>query len=379
MPIQFRWLSDEKVISTTSPTPIELLNTQSPLGPNGGRMVIDKVFLRIRGSLTVATAAWDGRDVPRLVSSVFIEHQDGTMRVSPISGAAHRLVQHRILGSRSYIEHANVAIGAAQAINLFLPFTFERPLQRRPWDYSMGCEQFKRLLFTPATLAQAQTGTTVLSAATLSAQLEFWGHEQGEVQHESKDLWTLIDFTSQNQVALQLTGPLQELYIVSTSGSTAGGGGLISGVSTVRIDALGLPPIEFSSVLAQYRTAQQRGNTSVVAVGADYIGDPITELRMFPCLPSNPEIMRPWDGLLAKTPVPVRVDITPAVAGMQVLVRCAQNRTRAQWDLANATFNVGTAASAKVKTMNGSPFDVSKGEVAFAPISVPLPEPIRTI
>lgn len=372
------WRSETKVMNVTNPQPIELTSPMSYIGPNGGRLVCDYLYLVINGTVTVATAPWDGRDVPRLVSSVSIEQNDNTVRVAPIGGGGHRLATIAQVDITRYNEHPSVAVGAAQAIDLRLPIALWRPRQRRPHDYSLGMELFKRLLFTPSQLATAATGTAVLSAGSFTCSLECWGHEESTVEHKALDMWSILDFTSTLQLTAQMTGPIQEAYLVSTAvaaAAVAGGGGLITGVNQVRIDQLGISPLLRATALAQYRMANRRGNTSSAAVAGEVYGDPVTEGRVFPVLPIADELMPPWSGLTSKGG-PLKIDIDPATAGIQLLYRCAVPRSTTSWRLTNDAFKV-RGDMAKVATSNGNSWGASPAEMAYAPLSIPLASPMR--
>lgn len=375
------WRSETKAVNVTNPQPIELTSPLSPVGPNGGRMVIDVIVLVVQGTITVATANWDGRDVPGLVSTMTVEQQDGTPRVQPISGRAHRLATFAQVGPERYNEHPTVAIGAAQAVDLRLPIHFWRPKQRRPHDYSLGVEMFRRLLWTPNSLAAAATSTTVLSAATLNCSLEIWGHEESDCEHKALDAWQVLDFTSGLQVTAQLVGPLQELFLVSTAASAAasvGGGALITAVTDVRVDQLGIPPLLRATALAQYRWSNRRGNTSSAAVAGEVYGDPITEGRVWPILPLGDELMPPWQGWTGRGQ-PLKVDINPSTASIQLLARCAVPKSANSWNLTNKTFRIVDTGRAKVKTSNGNAFAATRGEMAYAVMSVPLPSPMKRL
>lgn len=374
-PNQYRWSSEQRTFPlTTVSSLLEFTSPQNAIGPNGGRMVIDFALLAIEGTITVATAALDGKDVPNIVSSLSVEQKDGVMRTAPITGRGHRVVSHLYGDTSRYPEHANLAVGAAQAVALRLPIYFAQPGAARPFDYSLGCEVIKRIQVTTSTLAGAVPagGTSVLSAASLTAQIEFFGHEEKFLEHKAIRNYYLLDFTSTTQVQATLPGLLQELYLVSQGSPATGGGGLITGLQSVRIDSIqSLYPYTLASALARYRIERNRGNTGPTAVGSEWLADPVTEGRVFPVLTGA---LRPWDSYAPAGAL--KVDILPATASIQLLVGCAIPRSQQLWAMSNAAFGVD-GRSSKVGTVDGNPVGLPDALLPYSPIRVPLRSPMR--
>lgn len=343
MAIRLEWVSEQKAFSMTAPTNIDFVSTRDIVGPNGGRVVIDSMNLVIEGVITVATQAVDGRDVHAIVSQISVEQSDGEQRNAPLTGPQHRLVTSLQVGPQSYPENSGIAIGAAQAVSVRVPIVYEQSgFQRRGADWCLGLEMLRKITVRPATLAEAARGTAVLSAPTLNAYVEFFGHEELFLEAKCLDEYSIVAFTSATQVTASLSGPLLGAWLVSTSGtaaSTVGGGGSITAITDYRIDGLSIPTTPRARRLAQYRLLRQRGNTSASAVAGEVYADPITEGKVFPLLPPQVNTQAPWEAY-TRGPLNLRVDVVPGGSNLELLVRTAKRRSPKSWELSLSLIHI---------------------------------------
>lgn len=376
MSIRLEWISEQKSFSMSAPTNIDFVSTRDVVGPNGGRMVIDSMNLVIEGVITVATQAVDGRDVHAWVSQISVEQNDGEQRNAPLTGPQHRLVTISQVGPESYAENLGVSIGAAQAVSVRIPIVYEQPqFAARGADWCLGLEMLRKITVRPATLAEASRGTAALSAATLNAYVEFFGHEEMFLEAKCMDEYSLVAFTSLTQVTASLSGPLLGAWLVSTSGlasATVGGGGSVSTITDYRIDGLSIPTTPRARRLSQYRLLRHRGNTSASAVAGEVYADPIQEGKMLPLLPPQVPTQAPWDAF-TRGPLNLRFDVVPGQANLELLVRTAKKRSPKSWELSCRAFGIDpSGGGAKIKTADGRPMAID-GRGMYAPFRVDIP------
>lgn len=340
-------------------------------GPNGGRVVIDDLIVRITGVITVATAAWNGYDVPRLIQTVTVEESGSLLRWST-SGLFARYAAEQFCGEDYVIDHANVAVGAAQAIDVSLMIPFEKPNQVRPKDTSMASDMFRKITINPASLAQAQTGTTVLSAPALKVYvLATWHEEESALELKVVDQVTAGLFSSTEEARVMCQGPIHDLFLARQA-STAGGD-VVSAITDVRVDELNIPLMTRTDLIAYHTYKRRLGNTGIAGAGAEYRRSLVRSGFVLPIIASNKETST-WDGRVVKS---IKLNATSAPAGCSYVMRQIlprdQNSTNMQFTQFGSTDE--QIDSTRVKTEGKSKRDLknwSMEKLKFATLSLPL-------
>lgn len=320
------------------------------MGPAGGRVVVDEFILRIVGTVTVGTAAWDGRDVPRLVQFLSVDKRDNRSRWQ-LSGAKSRFASILLNGIRRHLEHGNVAVASNQTVDLSLIIPMAKRFVVRPKDFSLPADLFRKISVTWASLAQAQTGTTVLTAPTLNAYILANWHEENNVEFKAEDMVRSVDFASNTQGRLTPGGAIHDLFLMreTAGGGVAGGGDVITALTDVRIEDLQTPTLTRQDLLAAYTTKRNLGNTLSTAVGAEVYGEPAREGRMLPIVVADDETSL-WDARVVEN---CKIDVGTGVAGLAAVWREVVPKSEADYRTTLANFGL-TADDLRMKTAGKS-------------------------
>jgi hypothetical protein len=332
--------SETKQIALGAPQ--EFFDFVQPIGPKGGRVVVDAFIICVQAVVTVATAVWNGKDVPRLFSLLDVQQMDSRSRWL-LSGYKSRLASIRYNGIEQHQEHANVAIGAAQVVDLRLVIPMTKRFMRRPKDFALPADVFRKVVVNWAALASAQTGTTVLSAFAGSAYILAEWHEEESIEFKSEDQVKTQDFTTQTQAKLALSGPVLDLDIVN-EGTTAGGN-VITAITDVRIDELGMQPLTRGDLAHSYRCKRGIGASGPTTPGTERYLEPVQEGTMLPVIVSVPETSC-WDGKMVGS---MKIDVGVGVANSSVITREILDKSQALYNRVIAEFNIDPK-SLKAKT-----------------------------
>jgi hypothetical protein len=326
------WKSETKAIVLNSP--MEFYDFVPPTGPKGGRVVVDAFILCIQGTVTVATAAWDGRDVPRLANLIDVLQIDNRSRWQ-LSGLKSRLASIWLNGIEQHQEHGNVAIGAAQAIDLRLIIPMAKRYTRRPKDFSLPADVFRKFVVNWATLAAAQTGTTVLSAFAANAYILAEWHEEDSVEFKSEDTVKTTDFTTQTQAKLALMGPVLDLFACK-EGTSAGGGEAMTAITDVRIDEIGMPPLTRGDLAHSYRTKRGTTASGPTTPATERFLEPVQQGTVVPIIVACPETSV-WDGKMVSS---MKIDVGVGVASSSLVTREILDKSQAVYNKVTAEFHV---------------------------------------
>lgn len=340
-------------------------------GPRGGRNVIDRFIINVTGTLTVAGALLDGRDVPRLFNLMGVETRSNRSRWS-LSGYKSALAAKHLMGVKRWVEHANVAVGASQAVDAQIVLPMYRPFTKRPKDFSLPSDVFKRVSLVCHNLGALTSGVT-LSAPALSVYVTAICHEEFSVEFKIEDSVTSVDFTNNTEAKFNLNGPVHDLLVVRelSSGGTAGGD-VITAVTDARIDELGLPVTRRQDFAADYTVRREVGNTAFSATpGAEQWNDPVREGKVLPVIMSDEETSFA-DGRIVEN---MKLNVSGGVANCSVVIRQLLARDPQTFDATVARFGL-SATALRIKTAAKSkqaPRDWDADELAYAPLSAPLP------
>jgi hypothetical protein len=289
-------------------------------GPNGGRVVVDAAILVAQFSITVATLLWDGRDVPRFVANLLIKQRSGGINRWNTQGDEARICAIKYGGIRRYIEHANVAVGAGQAVALRLAIPFRKPFTKRGNDYSIGADELELIAVNWNTLGGMQTSTTVLSAFTgASAYWLLEWHEELDAEIKCVDIVRSTPFTSNTQAQLSLEGAVHDLDLFVSQSTNAGGGTTLAAITTVQVPELGIGDnLAPADLLAWYRRKRDVGNTGFAATPSnEQVLDPFTEGKAIPVITAD-ESTSASDGVVTKF---ARVNLGVGIASCRALTR----------------------------------------------------------
>lgn len=329
--------SDAKPVNPGSFT--EFFDFVPLVAPDGGRVVIDKLILCVQGTITVATALWDGRDVARLFGLCTVEKRDGRLRWS-MSGYKSRLASIKYNGIDEHQEHGNVAIGAAQAVSLRLIIPMRKNFTRRPNDFALPADAFKKVTCTWNALANAQTGTTVLSAATLTAYILVEWHSESKVEFKCDDLVKSVDFTSPTQVRTSLSGVLHDFDVCKED--TTAGGALVTAITDARIEDLGTPILTFGDLQHSYTAKRKIAPSGAVTPATERFLDPVREGKLLPVMTAD-SATSPWDGRIVDS---LKADFGTGLAGASIITREVVDKSQADYQATVQRYNIDPASIA---------------------------------
>jgi hypothetical protein len=352
------WKSETKTINPGSP--IDFYDFVQLTGPKGGRVVIDQFILVVTGTITVATALWNGADVPRLFALINVEQRDGRLRWS-LSGYKSRIMSIHLNGIEAHQEHGNVAVGAGQAIDLRLVIPMAKPFTRRAKDWSLPADALKKINVVMAPLGSAQTGTTVLSAASLSCYVLAEWHEEDNVEFKSEDLIKSVDFNSNTQAKIALTGVVHDLLVVK-EGTTAGGD-VITAITDARIEDLGTPVLTRQDLAHSYRRKRNYGASGPTTPATERFLEPNQSGMMLPVIAADPETSA-FDGKLVES---MKLDVGTGTTGLAAITREIVEKSQALTHNTAGRFGVNLG---NVRTKTAGKTKRSRGEWAKRPLLV---------
>ena len=349
---------------------LEFFDFISPIGPTGGRVVVDKYIIRLVGTITVAGALLDGRDVPRLLQNIQVESKSGRIRQG-LSGVKTRAASFYFGGPQRHLESVSVPVGAAQAVDLSLVVHMTKPHTRRPKDFSQPADQLKKILISCNSLAGAAPAGVTLSAPVLSVYVMAVWHEEHGVEFKTEDQVLSVDFTSNTQGRVSTAGPVHDLFVMR-EGTTAGGGELITAITDARIEDIGTPLLLRSDLLADYTTKRLLGNTQGgVAAGGEAFLDPVREGKVLPVISSDSETSVS-DGKIVES---MKIDVGGGVAGCAIVLRQILPRDQNAYTATISKWGVNVS-EIRVKTdkkTRRNPNDWADDELPFMPLSASLP------
>lgn len=342
--------SEAKVV--TPGTTTEFFDFAQLTAPDGGRVVIDKFTIVIQGTITAATALWDGRDVWRLMQLVTVEKRDGRQRWN-LSGCKSRFASIKYNGIDEHQEHGNVSIGASQPVELRAIIPMRKPFLRRPNDYALPADAFKKLSINWAALANAQTGACVLTAQAMTAYVEVEWHSESKVEFKVDDIVKSVDFTSATQVRTALSGVVHDLDIVKEGVSA--GGDSVAAITDARIDDLGMAPLTFNDLKHSYTMKRRLAPSGPTTPATERFLDPVRESKMLPVITAD-NATSPWDGKVIDS---LKLDVGTGAAGLAIITREVYDKSEADYratvsrfkiDESSIQFASGDAASNGVDT-----------------------------
>lgn len=364
----FEYKSEQKVFNPGSP--LEFFDFLSPEGPTGGRNVIDKLIIRLTGTITVAGALFNGRDVPRLISQIQLESRTNRVRWS-LSGLKSRMASIMLNGPEQYIEHTNIAVGAAQAVDLSLviPLTKSKSLHRGK-DFSMPADLFKKLVINCATLGSAAPAGVTLSANVLNVSILAQYHEEHNAEFKVEDSVIATDFNSATECKLSLGGPVHDLFIMKEG--TTSGGDVVTSLTDARIEDLGTPTLTFGDLKAGYTTKRGYGNTQAGATpGGERFSEPVRDGFAMPLMVSDFETSN-FDGRIVDT---MKINLgSPGLAGCSAIYRQVLPRDESAYKYMMSKFKI-KPDQMSVKTRGKTRKDIAgwpDDEVVFMPLTAPI-------
>lgn len=327
------WKSDTKAIVHGATMDLFDFVPVGLVGPNKGRIVVDRFVVCVQGTITVATATWDGRDVPRLASLITVEQRDGIQRWN-LSGYKSRIKSIELNGIEQHQEHGTVAIGAAQTVDLRLIIPMTKPYIVRGKDFSLPADMFKKITFSWAPLASAATGTTVLSASSLNCYVLAEWHEETNLEFKCCDVVKSVDFTNATQAKLSLSGAVHDLLLVKED--TTAGGASITTVTDIRCEDLGTPLLTRGDYVHSYSTKRGIAPSGPTTPATERFLDPIREGKALPFLVADYDTSA-WDGKVIDA---MKLDLTTGLAGLSVITREIVAKTQTAYAMQVARFNV---------------------------------------
>jgi len=329
------WKSETKAVNPGSP--IDFYDFVPLTGPKGGRVVVDAFILVVTGTITVGTALWNGADVCRLFGLINVEQRDGRLRWS-VSGYKSRIFGIHLNGIERHQEHGNVAVGAGQAIDLRLIIPMAKPFTRRPKDWSLPADALKKITVNMNPLGSAQTGTTVLSVAALNCYVLAEWHEEDSVEFKSEDLVKSVDFNSNTQAKLALSGVVHDLFVVK-EGTTAGGDA-ITAITDARIEDLGTPTLTRQDLVHVYRAKRMLGASGPTTPATERFLEPVIGGFALPVIASDPETSA-FDGKLVES---MKLDVGTGATGLSAISREVVEKSQALTHATAGRFGINLAA-----------------------------------
>jgi hypothetical protein len=344
-----------------------------PRGPNGGRVVIDRLIVCLVGVVTNAGSALDGRDVPRFINLATVDQRDNRQRWS-LSGFKSRIMSIHLNGADQHQEHADIAVGAAQPVNLRLVIPFSKRFLHRPEDFAIPSDVFRKITISWAQLASVQTGTAALSAAALNAYILADWHEEYIVEFKCEDVIKSVDFNSTSQAKLSCSGAVQDLLFVrEPAGGGTPGGDLVSALTDARCEDLNTPVLTYADLLHDYAMKRWIAPSGTTANGAERYKEPSRQGIMVPFMSSDPDTSF-WDGITRDS---LKIDVNGGSVGQAAISREVIEKSQSTYNAVCSRFGINpNGNTVMVRTKNGKEESRAAGwnqrDVMVAPWYAPL-------
>jgi hypothetical protein len=197
------------------------------VGPNGGRVIIDKLIAHGSFNVDVTTAALKGQNVPRFMRLNTVKMKDGTLRYNEVPGDCVRTALFEMIGADQVKEHADIATGAGQTVLVTLPLPLAKPFAHEGGDYSMAAELGQEIRISCASAAELSgLSTSVVAINSGSYWIVAECHEEMDVVQHAIDEIKVQDFesTAAQEARLVTNGRLHDLLLMVRGDS--GGGSL---------------------------------------------------------------------------------------------------------------------------------------------------------
>ena len=239
--------------------------------PDGGRVVIDYLWIHFVGTLTTATAALLGEDVARIFGLVQLADKSGLLRCN-LQGDQLRVANYQIIGPRAVVEHADTGVGAGEVVDAWICVPLRKDFEFAPDDYSMGVDDYRSLQLTMPAAADLSLGTSVVSAIAGSYYVIALCHSEHSVIAKLRDEMSFIGYSNgATQAVVPLKGKPRDVIIHQRG---AAGGGSLANMPTVRVNELGMVPLTRADLQLAYTQARGAAPGLFATQGQNIRSDP---------------------------------------------------------------------------------------------------------
>jgi hypothetical protein len=295
-------------------------------GANRGAIVANCLVLTVLGTVDVATALMDGRDIPRLVGNITVKQRSGGILRWNNTGDEVRIMSMLLDHPRRYLEHPNLAIGAGRTLALRLVLPLRKRLVKRGKDFAMHTDELELVSVTWNSLAGWASGGAVLSNLSATAYIQAEWHEELTAEVKSVDVVKSTNFTDATQCQLSLEGAVHDMVIYKT-GTTGGGGESLAAITGVRCPELGIQDQQLpADLVGWYSRKRDIAPTAFAATPSnEQVLDPFREGKAIPVIVADAETST-WDGAVVKTAI---LRVTGGTTGCAALTRQVVERPEA--------------------------------------------------
>lgn len=325
------WKSETKNVAIGQP--LEFSEFVPQKGPSGRRVVVDRFIICVAGVITVATADWNGKDVPRILGNVAVEDTAGKQRWN-LSGLKSRMASIFFNGIEEHSDHATIAQAAGAAVDLRLIIPMTKQKVTRGKDFALPADLFRKVSLNINSYAGAASGTTVLSAATLTCYVLAEWHEEHNVEFKAEDVVKSTDFNSSTQCKLTLGGAVHDLFVVK-EGTTAGGDAITT-LTDARIEDLGTPTLTRLDLVSMYRRKRGLGASGPTTPATERFLEPVLEGKALPVVTADMETSL-WDGRVLDT---MKLDVGTGLTGLSAITREITPKSQANYQAQVARFKI---------------------------------------
>jgi len=311
------------------------------VGPTGGIVVIDRIALHARLTVTVADAALAGEDVYRAIRNVTLLQVDGEKRFDQISGDSLRDISYAQLGASATHEHQDVAIGAGTTIEVTACLPLAKPFAFADDDTSLPAYLMRELKLGMAQNTDMSVGGATVTVTAGSYWVIAECREEHGVVHHSLDCWTERAFDTSDSGTIAVNGRPQDLYLTVRG---ANGGASLADLREVFIPTVNIyaSPLLKSPDLQQYYARARHVATNAFATkGNPLTTDPFVAartgtLRAVAALLVNGH--KVWEAPEVKNLL-VKTTLDNPLA-LRILCRATKRKTAAMRDLIMSTHKV---------------------------------------
>jgi hypothetical protein len=184
-------------------------------GPNGGRIVIDRITAHFQGNVDVATAALLGADFYRFFRTVTVKQRDGALRYNEVPGDAMRVFLFEAIGGDRTKEHADSGTTAGQTLTATCVIPMGKRYMHTPDDYALPAELLNYVEIGCGSSSEMSLGSSVVTINSGNYWLIFECHEDMDIVQYAVDEVRVQDFesTTSQEARLNVHGRLRDLLL----------------------------------------------------------------------------------------------------------------------------------------------------------------------
>jgi hypothetical protein len=290
-------------------------------GPNGGRVICDKMHVYAACVVSNTGATNEAEDVHRILKNLVITTAQGVQRWN-LNGDASRVALYQYEGPDAFPEVADIsssASGLALLVHQAIPFT--KRYIHTPDDFALPADEFGEVIITGPSATELDIGSADATLTSISFYCVAECHEDLDLQFYCTDVVKQDTFQTLTEATAKLGGKLHDLSFHAVGAS---GGASLANLTSVRIDQpMGLMVISTTAeLLKEYRVKRKVANNLNSTAGGELRMDPFAVGAAIPVFVADDRTSC-WEGPYIDE---LKVNMVNSVASVRMISRTAKPR-----------------------------------------------------